>query len=122
MPTSHIRQAAVGMLGAHLANSFAPIAEIGQSIRKMRLHNSDRRPGLADSLLRNACRGSFWHAANVTRSSPTTSLLRRPAATAPLSHWGARRAGLTKRVGIDALMGADRDPEEGFCRRNSWHQ
>jgi hypothetical protein len=61
----------------------------------MRLHNSDRRPGLADSLLRNACRGSFWHTANVTRSSPTTSLLRRPAETVPLSHWGDRRAGLT---------------------------
>ena len=54
MPTSHLRQAAAGMLGAHLANSCAHIAEIGQSIRKMRLHNSDRRPGMADSLLRNS--------------------------------------------------------------------
>ena len=74
MPTTQIRQAAVGMRGVHLANSCAQTAKIARSIREIRLHNSDHWLGTADSLLRcnlglESCpQRLFWATPNIARS------------------------------------------------------
>ena len=110
MPTSQIRQAAVGMRGVHLANSCAQTAKIARSIREIWLHNSDHWPGTADSLLRSnlgldSCpQRLFWATPNVARSSR-----RRPRSC----RTRAGGAGLDGPARIDVLMGVPIDiPEE----------
>jgi hypothetical protein len=114
MPTTQIRQAAVGMRGVHLANSCAQTAKIARSIWEIRLHNSDHWLGTADSLLRcnlglESCpQRLFWATPNIARSG---QLRPRSCRT---------RAGLDGPAGIDVLMGAPiRHPRRGSCRRNS---